>query len=291
MKGIILAAGKGTRLYPITLPVCKPLLPVYDKPLIYYSLATLMHAGIRDILIIVPEGETETFDDLLGNGSRFGVHISYLEQKIQLGIADAFRIGADFIGEDSVCLVLGDNIFFGPAFRQKLRRTVKSFGEGAAIFGYYVPDPRQFGVVEFDHDGNAISIEEKPDHPKSNYIVPGLYFYDNEVVKIARNLKPSDRGELEITAVNSAYLDEGKLKVITLEEEYSWFDAGTADSLYDAAGEIKTVQRGGKMIACLEEIALQNHWVTVDDVKDAAQKMIQTKYGQYMMSVVEDLEE
>lgn len=291
MKGIILAAGKGTRLYPITLPVCKPLLPVYDKPLIYYSLGTLMHAGIRDILIIVPKGETDTFDDLLGDGSRFGVHITYLEQEVQLGIADAFRIGADFIGDDSVCLVLGDNIFFGPAFRQKLRKTVKNFKDGAAIFGYYVPDPRQFGVVEFDHDGHAISIEEKPDHPKSNYIVPGLYFYDNEVVKIAQEIEPSDRGELEITSVNSAYLEKGNLKVITLEEEYSWFDAGNADSLYEAAGEIKTVQRSGKMIACLEEIALQNRWVTVDDVKEAAEKMLQTKYGQYMMSVVEDLEE
>lgn len=291
MKGIILAAGKGTRLYPITLPVCKPLLPVYDKPLIYYSLGTLMHAGIRDILIIVPKGETDTFDDLLGDGSRFGVHITYLEQEVQLGIADAFRIGADFIGDDSVCLVLGDNIFFGPAFRQKLRKTVKNFKDGAAIFGYYVPDPRQFGVVEFDHDGHAISIEEKPDHPKSNYIVPGLYFYDNDVVRIAQELEPSDRGELEITSVNSTYLEKGNLKVITLEEEYSWFDAGNADSLYEAAGEIKTVQRSGKMIACLEEIALQNRWVTVDDVKEAAEKMLQTKYGQYMMSVVEDLEE
>lgn len=291
MKGIILAAGKGTRLYPITLPVCKPLLPVYDKPLIYYSLGTLMHAGIRDILIIVPKGEIDTFDDLLGDGSRFGVHITYLEQEVQLGIADAFRIGADFIGDDSVCLVLGDNIFFGPAFRQKLRKTVKNFKDGAAIFGYYVPDPRQFGVVEFDHDGHAISIEEKPDHPKSNYIVPGLYFYDNDVVKIAQEIEPSDRGELEITSVNSAYLEKGNLKVITLEEEYSWFDAGNADSLYEAAGEIKTVQRSGKMIACLEEIALQNRWLTVDDVKEAAEKMLQTKYGQYMMSVVEDLEE
>ena len=291
MKGIILAAGKGTRLYPITLPVCKPLLPVYDKPLIYYSLGTLMHAGIRDILIIVPKGEIDTFVDLLGDGSRFGIHITYLEQEVQLGIADAFRIGAEFIGDDSVCLALGDNIFFGPAYRQKLRKTVKNFKDGAAIFGYYVPDPRQFGLVEFDHDGHAISIEEKPDHPKSNYIVPGLYFYDNEVVKIAQEIEPSDRGELEITSVNSTYLEKGNLKVITLEEEYSWFDVGNADSLYEAAGEIKMVQRSGKMIACLEEIALQNRWVTVDDVKEAAEKMLQTKYGQYMMSVVEDLEE
>lgn len=291
MKGIILAAGKGTRLYPITLPVCKPLLPVYDKPLIYYSLATLMHAGIRDILIIVPKDETETFVDLLGDGSRFGIRITYLEQELQLGIADAFRIGSDFIGDDNVCLALGDNIFFGPAFRQKLRKTVKHFNNGAAIFGYYVQDPRLFGVVEFDHDGRAISIEEKPDHPKSNYIVPGLYFYDNNVVKIANEVEPSSRGELEITSVNKEYLDEGKLNVITLEEDYSWFDAGNADSLYEAAGEIKSVQRSGKMIACLEEIALQNHWVTVDDVKYAAEKMIQTKYGQYLMSVVEDMEE
>ena len=286
MKGIILAAGKGTRLYPITLPVCKPLLPVYDKPLIYYSLGTLMHAGIRDILIIVPKGETDTFDDLLGDGSRFGVHITYLEQEVQLGIADAFRIGADFIGDDSVCLALGDNIFFGPAFRQKLRKTVKNFKDGAAIFGYYVPDPRQFGVVEFDHDGHAISIEEKPDHPKSNYIVPGLYFYDNDVVRIAQEIEPSDRGELEITSVNSAYLEKGNLKVITLEEEYSWFDAGNADSLYEAAGEIKTVQRSGKMIACLEEIAYKRGWISKEQLMEVAQPMAKNDYGKYLLSLI-----
>ena len=213
MKGIVLAAGKGTRLYPITLPVCKPLLPVYDKPLIYYSVSTLMRAGIREILIIVPAGEQSAFENLFGDGSSLGVSIQYAEQKEALGIADAFRIGADFIGKDQVCLALGDNIFFGPAFRQKLRSAIRLLegdpsdvnepGGGAAIFGYYVNDPRPFGVVEFDSDGKAISIEEKPQHPKSNYIVPGLYFYDNDVVRIANEIKPSARGELEITDVNN----------------------------------------------------------------------------------------
>lgn len=291
MKGIVLAAGKGTRLYPITLPVCKPLLPVYDKPLIYYSLATLMHTGIRDILIIVPSEEIDTFTDLLGDGSRYGLNIDYKEQKTQRGIADALLIGADFIGDDDACLILGDNIFYGPAFRQKVRKAAKEINGGATIFGYYVNDPRSFGVVEFDDEGNALSIEEKPSHPKSNYIVPGLYFYSNDVVRIAREVKPSARGELEITSVNLAYLEKKKLKVITLGEEYTWFDAGTVDSLYEAAGEIKSAQRSGKMIACLEEIALQNRWVTVDDVEKAAEKMMNTNYGRYLMSVVEDLEE
>lgn len=291
MKGIILAAGKGTRLYPITLPVCKPLLPVFDKPLIYYSMATLMQAGIREILIIVPEGETETFRHLFGDGSGLGVHIEFREQKVQRGIADAFIIGADFIGDDRVCLALGDNIFFGPAFRQKVRTAVRNLHEGAIIYGYYVNNPRPFGVVEFDENGTAISIEEKPKHPKSNYIVPGLYFYDNEVVKIAQGIKPSQRGELEITSVNNHYLEKGQLHVITLGEDYSWFDAGTADSLYDAAGKIKAAQRSGKMIACLEEIAVQNHWITLDQLKATAEDMKQTKYGQYLLSVLSDLED
>lgn len=291
MKGIILAAGKGTRLYPITLPVCKPLLPVYDKPLIYYSMATLMQAGIRQILIIVPPGETDAFMHLFGDGSKLGVHIEYKEQMVQRGIADAFLIGADFIGDEPVCLALGDNIFFGPAFRQKLRMAVRNLEKGAVIYGYYVNDPRPFGVVEFDEEGKAISIEEKPKQPKSNYIVPGLYFYDSQVVEIAKGIEPSARGELEITSVNNDYLLRGDLHVITLGEEYSWFDAGTADSLYNAAGKIKDAQRSGKMIACLEEIAVQNHWITLDQLKETAEQMKQTKYGQYLLSVLFNLED
>ena len=293
MKGIILAAGKGTRLYPITLPVCKPLLPVYDKPLIYYSLATLMQAGIRDILVIVPPGEIKAFTNLLGDGSYYGVKIQYKEQKEALGIADAFIVGADFIGDDSVCLALGDNIFFGTGFRQKLRAAVKGIAKtnGATIFGYYVNDPRPFGVVEFDEGGKAMSIEEKPSNPKSNYIVPGLYFYDNQVVDIAKSIEPSDRGELEITSVNNAYLEKGELHVVPLGAEFSWFDAGTADSLYDAAGAIRAAQRSGKMIGCLEEIAVQNHWVTIDELHEKAKQMHKTRYGQYLTGIYEELTE
>lgn len=291
MKGIILAAGKGTRLHPITLPVCKPLLPVYDKPLIYYSMATLMAAGIREILIIIPPDEIKAFENLLGDGSKYGVSISYKEQFVQRGIADAFIIGKDFIGDDSVCLALGDNIFFGPNFRQKLRTAVKTLAEGAIIFGYYVNDPRPFGVVEFDDEGKALSIEEKPSNPKSNYIVPGLYFYDNSVVDIAAGIEPSARGELEITSINNEYLNREQLHVITLGKEYSWFDAGTADSLYNAAGEIRSAQRSGKMIGCLEEIAVHNRWITLDQLEDAANSMKQTRYGQYLTGVLTDLQD
>ena len=289
MKGIILAAGKGTRLYPITLPVCKPLLPVYDKPLIYYSLSTLMQAGIREILIIVPPGEVETFQDLLKDGSQLGVHIEYKEQMVQRGIADAFIVGEEFIGQDSVCLALGDNIFYGPGFRQKLRRVVRELDRGAVIFGYYVQDPRPFGVVEFDDSGKALSIEEKPAQPKSNYIVPGLYFYDNDVVEVAKTIEPSARGELEITAVNNVYLEKGQMQVVPLSKKHSWFDAGTADSLYHAAGEIKSAQRSGVMIGCLEEIAVRNHWITVDQLREIALSMEQTQYGKYLLGVVDDL--
>lgn len=291
MKGIILAAGKGTRLHPITLPVCKPLLPVYDKPLIYYSVATLMQAGIRDILIIIPPDENKAFENLLGDGSKYGVNIQYKEQKVQRGIADAFIIGEEFIGGDSVCLALGDNIFYGPAFRGKLREAVKGLTEGATIFGYYVSDPRPFGVVEFDDSGMAISIEEKPANPKSNYIVPGLYFYDNRVISIAKGIQPSARGELEITSVNNEYLASEQLHVITLGKEYSWFDAGTADSLYNAAGEIRSAQRSGKMIGCLEEIAVHNRWITVDQLEEAANALKQTQYGKYLMGVLNDLKD
>ena len=289
MKGIILAAGKGTRLYPITRPVCKPLLPVYDKPMIYYPLTVLMTAGIRDILVIVPPDDKQPFVDLLGDGSQLGVHIQYLEQKVQRGIADAFLIGADFIGDDSVCLALGDNIFYGPAFRRKLRQAMKNT-EGATIFGYYVSDPRPFGVVEIDTNGKAISIEEKPTHPKSNYIVPGLYFYDNKVIDIARNLKPSKRGELEITSVNNAYLNYNMLSVVKLGEEFSWFDAGNADSLYTAAGQIRAAQRSGKMLGCPEETALRNGWITTQQLLELAKPMEKTNYGQYLYAIAGDLD-
>ena len=289
MKGIILAAGKGTRLYPITRPVCKPLLPVYDKPMIYYPLNLLMTAGIRDILVIVPPDDQEPFVSLLGDGSKYGVRISYVEQKVQRGIADAFLIGADFIGNDSVCLALGDNIFYGPGFRRKMRTAMKNT-EGATIFGYYVADPRPFGVVEFDAHGKAISIEEKPAHPKSNYIVPGLYFYDNRVVDIARQVKPSARGELEITAVNNAYLNYGMLNVVPLGDEFSWFDAGNADSLYEAAGAIRAAQRSGKMLGCLEETAMGNGWISREELLALAAEMEKTRYGQYLMAVAGDLD-
>lgn len=292
MKGIILAAGKGTRLYPITLPICKPLLPVYDKPMIYYPLSVLMQAGIRDILVIVPPDDSQPFIDLLGDGSHLGLRIEYKEQKVQRGIADAFLIGADFIGDDSVCLALGDNIFYGPVFNRKLKAAARlDNGKGASIFGYYVPDPRAFGVVEFDQDGKAISIEEKPKHPKSNYIVPGLYFYDNRVVEIARQVKPSARGELEITSVNNAYLKQGELNVVTLGDEYSWFDAGTADSLYDAAGEIRKAQRSGKMIGCIEEVALKKRWITIDNLLEQARALEKTQYGQYLFGIAAEQED
>lgn len=289
MKGIILAAGKGTRLYPITLPVCKPLLPVYDKPMIYYPLSVLMTAGIRDILVIVPPDDMEPFVDLLGDGSHLGIHITYKEQKVQRGIADAFIIGEEFIGDDSVCLALGDNIFYGPAFRKKLRSAIKNT-EGATIFGYYVADPRAFGVVEIDGNGKALSIEEKPQHPKSNYIVPGLYFYDNRVVEIAKKVQPSARGELEITAVNNAYLDAGELNVVTLGKEFTWFDTGNADSLYEAAGSIRAAQRSGKMICCPEESAYRNHWITCDQLNACAKTMEKTNYGQYLTALAADLD-
>ena len=289
MKGIILAAGKGTRLYPITLPVCKPLLPVYDKPLIYYSIAILMQAGIRDILIIVPQGETDSFADLFGDGSRLGLNISYKEQIEQKGIADAFVLGRDFVGDDNVCLALGDNILFGSSLRHTLRSTVANFSSGATIFGYYVSDPRPFGVIEFDESGKAVSIAEKPIRPLSNYIVPGLYFYDNSVLDIARVIEPSERGELEITSVNNIFMQAGRMDVELLGNEISWFDAGDADSLYQAAGEIKSAQKSGKYIACLEEIALQNNWITVDRALRAADAMKQTQYGAYLQSVIDDI--
>lgn len=228
----------------------------------------------------------------MGDGSQLGIHIQYEEQKVQRGIADAFIIGADFIGDDSVCLALGDNIFYGPIFNRKLKNAARmNDGKGASVFGYYVPDPRAFGVVEFDQNGKAISIEEKPNHPKSNYIVPGLYFYDNKVVDIAKQIKPSARGELEITSVNNAYLEQGELKVVTLGAEYSWFDAGTADSLYEAAGEIRKAQRSGKMIGCIEEVALMKRWITIDDLVERAKALEKTQYGQYLFGIAAEQED
>ncbi len=286
MKGIILAAGKGTRLYPMTKPVCKPLLPVYDKPLIYYPVAILMQAGISDILIIVPPDETDTFAALLGDGSQFGLHISYAEQPVARGIADALLIGSDFVGEDQVCLVLGDNIFYAPTLGATLKRAVRRT-EGATVFGYWVEDPRPFGVVEFDDKGKAISIEEKPRYPKSNYIVPGLYFYDHQVMDIARNLKPSARGELEITDVNLEYLRRGQLQVVPLERNFVWLDAGTADSLLEAGTTVKHIQdTSGRYVGCLEELGLYEGWITEEQVRTMGEELSMTRYGKYLLSLI-----
>lgn len=282
MKGIVLAAGKGTRLYPMTKPVCKPLLPVYDKPLIYYPIAILMQAGISDIMIIVPPNETETFTALLGDGSQFGIHISYAEQPVARGIADALLIGQDFVGDDQVCLVLGDNIFYAPELSKTLKAAAKQ-GSGATVFGYWVEDPRPFGVVEFDENGKAISIEEKPRKPKSNYIVPGLYFYDQQVMEIARNLKPSARGELEITDVNLEYLRRNQLQVVPLDKNFTWLDAGTANSLLDAGQAIKQIQEStGRYVGCLEELGLKEGWLSPDEVHATGKELGMTLYGQYL---------
>lgn len=284
MKGIVLAAGKGTRLYPMTKPVCKPLLPVYDKPLIYYSLDVLMNAGIRDILIIIPPGEEDTFKRLLGDGSHLGISISYEVQHVARGIADAFIVGEEFIGDDDVCLILGDNIFCKEGFNLMLR-AVQGRNTGATVFGYYVDDPRPFGVVEFDSEGKAISIEEKPQNPKSNYIIPGLYFYDNSVVEIAKNLKPSARGELEITDVNIEYMNRGMLEVIPLDKDFIWLDAGTADSLLEAGTTIKKMQESGRYVACIEETALKNGFIDENEYFELGEAMKSTNYGQYILGL------
>ena len=282
MKGIVLAAGKGTRLYPMTKPVCKPLLPVYDKPLIYYPIAILMQAGISEILIIVPPGETRTFQALLGQGEQYGLKITYAEQPVARGIADALLIGRDFVGDDRVCLVRGDNIFYAPTLAATLKRAAAN-DRGATVFGYWVEDPRPFGVVEFDKDGRAISIEEKPRYPKSNYIIPGLYFYDHQVMEIARHLKPSARGELEITDVNLEYLRRGQLQVIPLEKNFTWLDAGTADSLLDAGKTIQKIQDAtGRYVGCLEELALYEGWITEDQVHAIGDELSMTLYGKYL---------
>lgn len=282
MKGIVLAAGKGTRLYPMTKPVCKPLLPVYDKPLIYYPIAILMQAGISEILVIVPPGETDTFRSLLGGGQQYGLHIEYAEQPVPRGIADALVIGSEFVGGDRVCLVLGDNIFYAPTLAATLKRAAAN-DRGATVFGYWVEDPRPFGVVEFDKDGRAISIEEKPRYPKSNYIIPGLYFYDHQVMEIARNLKPSARGELEITDVNLEYLRRGQLQVVPLEKNFTWLDAGTADSLLEAGQSIRHIQDvTGRYVGCLEELALYEGWITEEQVHAIGDELSMTLYGKYL---------
>lgn len=282
MKGIVLAAGKGTRLYPMTKPVSKPLLPVYDKPLIYYPIAVLMQAGISEIMVIVPPGETDTFKALLGDGSQYGLQMHYAEQPVARGIADALLIGREFVGDDSVCLVLGDNIFYAPTLGNTLKKAAKN-NAGATVFGYWVEDPRPFGVVEFDENGKAISIEEKPRYPKSNYIIPGLYFYDNQVMEIAANLKPSARGELEITDVNLEYLNRDQLQVVPLDKDFTWLDAGTADSLLSAGQTIKHIQDNtGRYVGCLEELGYYEDWITQEQVHATGKELGMTLYGQYL---------
>ncbi|NLV50412.1 MAG: glucose-1-phosphate thymidylyltransferase RfbA [Clostridiales bacterium] len=285
MKGIILSAGKGSRLYPATKPVCKPLIPLYDKPLIYYPLDVLLRAGITEILIIVPPDLQQPFEQLFGDGSGLGISISYIEQKVQRGIADAFLVGTDFIGRDDVCLVLGDNVFYGPGLDDSLMRAREN-NTGATVFGYYVDDPRPFGVVEFDEDGKVLSIEEKPANPRSNYIVPGLYFYDNRVVEIAQSIKPSERGELEITSVNNEYLRQGMLNVVKFGREFFWADAGNADNLLGAANTIRVLQGyTGSVIACVEETAYRHGYIDRDKLLEAGMGMKSTEYGKYILSL------
>ena len=291
MKGIVLAGGSGTRLYPITKGVSKQLLPIYDKPMVYYPLSALLLAGIRDILLISTPADLPGFRRLLGDGSDFGVRLSYAEQPSPDGLAQAFLIGEEFIGDDAVCLVLGDNIFHGSGFTGMLRQAVRAAEEEncATIFGYRVEDPERYGVAEFDPAGNCLSIEEKPAHPKSNYAVVGLYFYPNRVVKIAHGIKPSARGELEITSVNQAFLHDGSLKVQTLQRGFAWLDTGTHDSLAEASIFVEVIEkRQGLKIACLEGIAYENGWISAERVRDVARPMLKNQYGQYLMKLIDE---
>ncbi|MCI6044179.1 glucose-1-phosphate thymidylyltransferase RfbA [bacterium] len=292
MKGIILAGGSGTRLYPLTKAVSKQIMPVYDKPMIYYPLSILMLAGIREVLIISTPRDLPVFMELLGSGENLGMRFEYKIQEVPRGLADAFIIGEDFIGDDSVALILGDNIFYGQSFSKVLRNVAERTQNepGATIFGYYVRDPREYGVVEFDENGTAISIEEKPEHPKSNYAVPGLYFYDNDVVEIAKNVKPSARGEIEITSVNNEYLKRGNLHVETLGRGFAWLDTGNHDMLLAAADFVAAFQkRQGLYISCIEEIAYKRGFITKEQLVELAQPLLKTDYGKYLMEISEGL--